>query len=68
MTRDEHLAIYREHRDAAAELLHKSILALRQQQYEDSRTLFDEYLAETRKANKHRGIADAMWTRQHSMI
>lgn len=68
MTRDEHITIYSEHKDKAIALLRKSNLALEQGQYKDSRKLFDEYLAESKIANKHWGIAQAMWTRKHGRI
>ena len=68
MTRDEHLALYHEHKDAAAELLHQAIIALRNDRQEDCTRLFREYESETKLANKHWGISEAMWTRKHGRI
>ena len=70
MTREEHLNLWREHsakRDAAmkawSELLNThDILNAEVQKY------WNEYKAESKLANKHWGIAAAIFTRKHGRI
>lgn len=67
-TYEKHMALYREHSDKAQEHLHTAILAMRQNDDETRRAEYDKYLTESRLANKHFGIAQAVATKHHNRI
>lgn len=56
-----HNSLRREHRN-------KSIEALKRFQDSRDRSDWEEYLSEDHLANKHFGIAQAMWTRKYGKV
>lgn len=57
MTEAEHRNLYREHNANAREALHRFVNDM------NDRASWEEYLSERKLANKHYGIANAMWTK-----
>jgi len=63
MTREQHLEKYNSERAAAKEALTRAI-----ESHPFSYDAFQEYKAHDKLANKHWGIAQAMFTRKHNKI
>ena len=63
MTREQHLNEYRAERAMA-----KECIAMACESHPFSYDAFQEYKTHDRLANKHWGIAQAMWTRQQNKL
>lgn len=60
MTSEQHIELWHEHKDKAL----KALEAYRCDIHDF--TLWEEYKAESKIANKHYGIARAMWTKRNN--
>lgn len=58
MTSEQHIELWHEHKDKAM----KALKAFQEDIHNDA--FWKEYLAENKIANKHFGIARAMWTKR----